>query len=779
MYFDDIREKIDTNWCVVENKFEIEKVMHYESVMALGTGYMTTRSSFEEGFEDDEQNLEYDRIPGNVSLEAIPSKKSRWGTFIQLVQAKHPFWRVGIVNLPYYLGLEIYADGEKLDMEQSSITDYCRWLDLKTATLYRIFAWDTNSGKRIEVLFKRFMNPEQKFVCVQQCIIKMTTGSANIIIKSYIDNDVRTNGYDKYKTRNIGDNGENIIYSDITTNLDNRVITASKMRNSKTSGFAIEKEERRIYSVSEFKLDEKEEAKIIKISIQAADVYFKKEQLIKSAFDMINRNFAAGEEKLHNNHVEVWSKRWEVSDVVINANDSTGYNSQIGIRQAVYHLLRGRSKDYRALNCAKGTTSDVYLGSVCWDMEIFFQPFYIYTQPELAKMTPMYRYHVLDGARRNARAMNYTGARYPWQSDFKGDEVCPMWEYAEHQVHITADVVIGLWHYFLNTGDKSYLYDYGAEIVIEAARYWTQRVDRVPDRKGYQIYGVMGPDEYKPVSNNNSYTNFTAKLNLQLVEKITVMMKEEAPDKYRNLCEKISFRKEEITLFNRIAQGIFIPEDKERNIIWQCDNFDTAYAEIDIEGLWKDRTQLFGKFTTQEKRYRSKCLKQSDVIALMGVFTESFTKEQKETSFDYYNPYTIHDSSNSLCHNQIVVANIGRAEEAYDYWKKSIDIDFGARPRSSDGIHFANVGGMWQEVVFGFSGLASVLNSDVLSFKPCLPEEIDSICYNIFWKGNWVKVSVTKEELQLVNLSDADMPFMVNGRDYSVKASETESVKYN
>ena len=402
----DLRNSIDRNWCVVEDRFDVACIRHYESVLALGTGFMTTRSSFDEGFFEDEQSLEYDRIPGNVSLEVIPSKKSRWGTFIQLVQGKHPFWRVGIVNLPFFLGLVPYADGEKLDMERSRITDYCRWLDLRSATLYRTLVWETLSGKRIHVTFMRFMNPEQKFVCVQECRIRMISGNADITIESYIDNDVRTNGFDKYKSRCVGDTEDGLIYSDITTNLDGRVITASRTVSNRTGSFETRKAERRIHSVSSFALEEKEDVCVTKISAQIADVYFEKDRLMDKAVEMIDTCFAAGVDTLYSRHIEVWRKNWETSDVVIEADDSEGYNSQLAIRQSIYHLFRARSTDCRALNCAKGTTSEAYLGSVCWDMEIFFQPFYIYTQPELAKMTPMYRYYILDGARKSAREMN-------------------------------------------------------------------------------------------------------------------------------------------------------------------------------------------------------------------------------------------------------------------------------------------------------------------------------------------------------------------------------------
>ena len=156
--------EIDPDWCVIEHTFDVNRVRHNESVMALGTGFLTIRSSFDEGFSNDEQNLTYDRMAMNVSLEVVPTRKSRWGTFIPLVQGKHPFWNVGVINLPYALGLEVYSDGEKLDMETGKITGYKRWLDLKTATLYRTFVWETAAGKKLNLLFRRYMNPDDKFL---------------------------------------------------------------------------------------------------------------------------------------------------------------------------------------------------------------------------------------------------------------------------------------------------------------------------------------------------------------------------------------------------------------------------------------------------------------------------------------------------------------------------------------------------------------------------------------------------------------------------------------
>jgi len=411
-------------------------------------------------------------------------------------------------------------------------------------------------------------------------------------------------------------------------------------------------------------------------------------------------------------------------------------------------------------------------------MEIFFQPFYIYTQPALAKMTELYRYGILDGARRSAKAHNYKGARYPWQTDRYGDEVCSLFEYADHEIHITADVVVGLWHYYLNTLDKDYLYNCGLEIILETARYWTTRVNKLKGRPGWQLLGVMGPDEYKMSTNNNAYTNFVVRENLRLAETVVNMCKKDAPDVYKKLCDKIKFNEKELKLFNEIADELPIPKDEERNIIWQCDDFDTAFCEIDIDGLWKDRNKQFGFYTTQELRYRAKCLKQSDVIALMGLYTEAFTKEEMTASYEYYNPFTIHDSSNSICHNAIVAAYMERPDLAYENWMKSMDIDFGLRPRASEGIHFANVGGMWQEVVHGFAGVVNALSSDVLTFKPCMPEQIREISFQMFWKGQKIAVKITKDTVTVKNLSGKGLEFKVRDKSETVKKGSEVEVKY-
>ncbi|MBI9048663.1 MAG: glycoside hydrolase family 65 protein [Anaerolineaceae bacterium] len=768
--------KIDHNWCIIEDVFDITKNRHYESVFSLGTGYMTTRASIEEGFQSDDQSIEYDRRMDNTTLEKTRESKSRWGTFMPVIQANHPNLNKGIVNLPFYLGLIIVVDDEKLDLEHSNIHDYCRWLDLQTGTLYRRITWKTHSGKQVKIAWRRYMNPKDRFACVQDVNL-IVDQPANVIVESYLDSNVRTNGFDKFIRYSVGAEGE-LIYSDVQTNLENRIVTASQCFYNLQNKQKVSLTTRKATSNTSFYLGKNEMLEICKISFTAADTYFPANQLLEIACSNIQKKGCEGSEILHKDHTAAWAELWRTSDIQILAKDTHGYNSQLAIRAAIFHLLKAKGLEDRALLCPKGSTTEMYYGSVFWDFEIFILPFFIYTHPELARTAPAFRYNGLDPARKLARAYGYGGAKYPWQSDCTGNETCVPWQYADHQVHIAADVALGVWHYVSATNDKKFLYEKGAEILIETARYWLERVDSLTGKPGLHILGVMGPDEYKPMTNNNAYTNFVARLNIQLAADVAAELKQNDPEQYVRLCRKIGLRDCELTEFGRVAALIAVPQDDDRHIIWQCDDFDTSFAEIDINGIWTDRTRLFGFYVSQEKRYRSKVIKQADVLALLGVFPYQFTPEQKAASFNYYEPFTIHDSSNSITHRQMVAADLGWADVAYESWLKAIDIDFGSLPRSNDGLHYANVGGMWQQVVFGFAGLASALNEKSLMFKPCLPKQIQSIMFPLIWKGQVLRVTVSQKTLQVENLSQTDLEFWVSGQLYKVEAGQRAKAEF-
>jgi len=68
------------------------------------------------------------------------------------------------------------------------------------------------------------------------------------------------------------------------------------MINTRTDDLTTEKEERRIYSTSCFRLNENEEAGIVKVSAVTADVCFKRELLIDKGIELVNANIGMWQE---------------------------------------------------------------------------------------------------------------------------------------------------------------------------------------------------------------------------------------------------------------------------------------------------------------------------------------------------------------------------------------------------------------------------------------------------------------------------------------------------
>ena len=50
--------------------------------------------------------------------------------------------------------------------------------------------------------------------------------------------------------------------------------------------------------------------------------------------------------------------------------------------------------------------------------------------------------------------------------------------------------------YYQATEDSTFLRDYGAEMMLEIARFWASIAHYNPERDRYEIHGVMGPDEF-------------------------------------------------------------------------------------------------------------------------------------------------------------------------------------------------------------------------------------------------------------------------------------------
>ncbi len=273
------------------------------------------------------------------------------------------------------------------------------------------------------------------------------------------------------------------------------------------------------------------------------------------------------------------------------------------------------------------------------------------------------------------------------------------------------------------------------------------------------LLGVMGPDEYTPISSNNAFTNRMVRFALELAARIG---------------DSGGATDDERCDFAGVAARLPIPRDPaDPKLVLQCDEF-PGLAEPRFERFWKDRAKTFASQVSQERLYRSKCLKQADVLMLMMLFPHEFSDEEAQRAWEYYLPYTTHDSSLSPGVHALVACRLGRVEEAWRFWEQccAVDLDIAAGG-AREGMHIANCGLIWQIATFGFAGVRTAMQCESLTLAPRLPAAWRRLRFPLVWKGQAATIDVCGERVEVTSRSARPMSVTVWGESRVIAAGES------
>jgi len=758
---------MEAGWSIGESRFDVALNRHYEGLLAIGSGPLQQRASLEEGLSNDPQDVEYLRLMGNVTVEQFPCFKSRVGTYLVGVFGPHPTCRDQLINLPTLHGLIIFAGGERLDMEHSCIDAYERRLDLRTGHLIRTFAWQTRSGARLGVRFERFISAARRHVMALRCTLQHLGGPpAELRLLGPLDADVRTNGFDHFTAIDITGEHEPITLA-VRTNSGIDVGSAALLTCDHGLPWSVDVLPRWVSCCGTTILEAGQSLTIDKFAAITSS-YHVTAAPVDVARKLVWDAAAAGFERLAAESDAVWRQRWEQTDVEIEGDAQ----SQLALRVCLYHLLRAVVEDdSRCAIDAKAAAGEAYCGRYFWDTEMFLLPLFLYTRPEVGRTLARFRVRSLDGARRNARRYGYPGARYAWESSPDGDENCPNWQYADHEVHVTADVAYGLFHAHMVVPEDRQLLCEVAEVLVETARYWCERVSYDPRRQQFELLMVMGPDEYTPFSRNNAYTNRLVAFALTTAAFCWGKLERLDPAAADALRARLGLNDAELQRWLQVARGLRMPYDAGRKLVLQSDDF-FDYEPLDFERWWPDRSKPLGAVVSQERLYRSRVLKQADVLQLMALFPQEFDAEQMRIAYETYEPLTSHDSSLSRPIHALVAAWLGKADAAWRYWREAVTLDL--QPGSAaEGIHAACAGACWQAVAFGFGGLRTRMQSEVLNIDPHLPTSWSALRFPFVWEGQPLRITIEPNCVTIDHRGDRPLAALVFGQPQTINPGRT------
>ncbi len=459
---------------------------------------------------------------------------------------------------------------------------------------------------------------------------------------------------------------------------------------------------------------------------------------LQDAINTVGKARGDGFDRLFSVHKSRWHDIWR-TDIKVRGD---GIEVQRAIHANMFYLYCSIREGQNHSIAPMGLSSNGYNGHIFWDAEFWMYPSLLMLQPDFAMSVVQYRYDKRDGAMRKAADNGYEGLMYPWESADTGDEVTPTWaDTGKYEHHITADVAIAQWWYYLATGNRTWLEKFGAPIILGTAKYWASRVTYDSENDRYEINGVICADEYSGVVNNNVFTNAAAMRNIELAIKVSKMLGKDYPSNWEE-----------------IAKKMYIP-------------FDSA-----------------NQFHPEYEGYNGQKTKQADVNLLVYPIELNMGKRVIINDLNYYNERVDWAGGPAMTSSifSIVSSHVGLRYMAYDFFKKSYEPNvktpfnaFSEAPSNNNFCFLTGAGGSLQSLLYGFTGFR--WREDRLLLNPILPPNWKSLSLvNIRWHEYCFNLSVFNDSWE-IKITPLIRPDGTNGGvlNSTTVMVETRSITFN
>lgn len=751
----------ETSWIIEETSFHEKYTGKCESIFTQGNGYLGLRNSLEERYVDTVRGMFITGTFNKASKEEATE----------------------LPNVSDIVNMEIELNGERFSMTEDNLKEYSRTLNLYTGETCRNVLWEGKNGNVVQLSFHRFVSYKNVHVIGAYVEIKPVNCDVKATVVSGINAQVTNHGAQHLTEFSKRAFEEKFLQMGMVTTESAVSIAVSTVHKVFQSGKYTEDaaskiidDRRKIHAEIQLVIPQGETARVEKISTvhSSRDLEYvasgkepEGENVCRDGLNNLKEAEEKGYETLLEESKKVWEKIWKKQDIQI---DSKEDDAQIAVRFALYHLqIMVRREDNRVGIGAKALSGEGYKGHSFWDTETFIFPYFQMAEPETARTLLEFRYKGLYGARKKAIENGYKGAMYPWEAAWVSDgEVTPY--VIGVNVHtgepmicltgvieqdITSDIIFALWQYYAATDDQDFMDRYGYEMTIETARFWNSRLEWIEENNRYEIRDVIGPDEYKEHVDNNAYTNYMAHENMRLARQVIACIRDEKKDIYGKMQklmqeEGTSLEQLEEELKDKMKK-LYLPQpDEKTGIIPQFDGY-FDLKEIDLS-VYKNASvvgTVFHDYSGEDVQ-GMQAGKQADIVELLYQMEDITTPDNKAKNYVYYEARTLHDSSLSKAIHSITACDLGMEKEAYDMFMSAALTDLGQEMKSSDaGIHSANMGGVWQDVVMGFGGIR--IRDGHLRIAPNCPKQWEKFTYPLYWKGNELHITVCKDGVEVIN----------------------------
>lgn len=762
---------IPNDWSILEEGFDPNNVKASESIFSIGNGAMGQRANFEEQYSGP-------TFQGSYIAGVYYPDKTRVGWW----KNGYPEYFAKVLNAPNWIGINVFINDEALDLHTcKKIENFKRELNMKEGWLSRGFIATLQNDVKVEVSVKRFLSLDIDELGAINYSVKPLNSHATITYRPYIDSGITnedTNWDDKFwDTLNVShENNQAFIQAKTMktdfytcTFMESQVFIDGKSviiepnisadSNSASFSYSYNVKKDQTYTIHKF-------------GGYTVDRYHDKYELVSAAKMVLNKATKTGFSALLEAQKNAWVKIWDMADITINGD----VKAQQGIRFNIFHLNQTYLGTDARLNIGpKGFTGEKYGGSTYWDTEAYCIPFYMATKDQkVARNLLTYRYKHLEKAIENAEKLGFSNgaALYPMVT-MNGEECHNEWEITFEEIHRNGAIAFAIFNYHRYTGDYSYIPEMGLEVLIGIARFWHQRANFSTDKNKYVILGVTGPNEYENNVNNNWYTNYIAQWCINYtVENINRVASEYDTD-YTRIMNKVKLSKAEIKEWQEVADNMYFPYSEKHNVYLQQDGF-LDKELITVADLDKSQRPINQKWSW-DRILRSPYIKQADTLQGFYFFEDQFSTEELKRHFDFYEPFTVHESSLSPCVHSIQAAKLDRMEQAYTFYLRTSRLDLDDYNHEvHEGLHITSMAGTWMSIVEGFGGMR--IKNDMLSFEPKIPEQWEGYSFKVNFRNRILKVIVNQGKTHFELDGDQDLSILVHGNQVIISPNKLVTV---
>lgn len=726
-------------WIIRETEFNPDRSKVSESIFALANEFSGSRGYFEEGYSADS-------MPGNYFNGIYEKGEHQYSTEFKGFAKNWTY----MVNAVDWLYVRIEVDGEILDLAKVDFSDFVRSVDMRRGILERSFVWKTQSGKELRLKFERFLSMVNSGLGAQRLSFEALNFDGKVNLVTGLDfgtlyhlRETRPWALTRHDQK---DGWTSALGT--TESSGHRIFSSFGLSGDGVNDTVPFTEGRLTGQKLVLNLEKQKTATFEKVVVHHTEKDASKNdgEVWETGMAAVTEHRSLSYADAEKAHVDHWADIWLRMDIEIEGDDE----NQQGFRYCVFHMHQTYHGEDSRLNIgAKGLTGEHYWGVTWWDTETYCLPFYLFNNMKAARNLIDYRYKTLPGAKARAHDFNLPGARYP-MCTIDGEETCDVWQHGDLEIHVSAAVAYGIWKYHHISHDDEFLFEKGAEMLLEIARFYASRGGWGQKTNLYGFWGVMGPDEMHTMVNNNAYTNHMAGKSFTWAIETLTRMEKELPESFLALSQKTGLQPDELADWQHKADTMETMLDEATGLYEQHEGYYNM-PHIDYGSIPDEQFPVQKKWPYVDL-FRYDLTKQPDVLQFFFLFGSSFNQESLRKNFDYYEPRCSHESSLSPAIHSILASRLGEDAKAFEYasYASRLDLD-DYNNNTNEGLHITSMAGAWMNLVYGFAGLQS--DGPLLSFTPACPEK---------WKSFTFRLTVNETDLLTVCTTHGNATFTMS-----------------